>query len=395
MTEALRVLVSFGTRPEAIKLAPLIAELRSRGAVSVFTCATAQHREMLDQVMRIFDIVPDRDLDVMRADQGLHDVTAAVLQRLTPLLDEWKPHVVVVQGDTASAMAAALAAFYRGIPVGHVEAGLRTGIRASPFPEEMSRRVITQLAELHFAPTRRCAESLIREHADDEGGIFLTGNTVVDAVKEIARRMPTTTAVPERRAARLLLLTAHRRENFGEPIRSICRAIRTLVDRHPDVEVAYPVHLNPNIQGPVRELLTGHPRIHLLRPVDYEELIALLKESYLVLTDSGGLQEEAPVFGKPVLVLRRDTERPEAIEAGIALLAGVDEHEIVALAERLLTDSVAYQQMAKARSPFGDGFASKRIADILQAWRSGDLPVMDRLGWRGETDLVPYVATGS
>lgn len=393
MTETLRVLVGFGTRPEAIKLAPVISELRARDGVSVFACATAQHREMLDQVLRIFDVVPDRDLDIMRPDQGLHDITAAVLERLTPLIDEWRPDVVLVQGDTASAMAAALAAFYRRVPVGHVEAGLRTGIRTSPFPEEMTRRIITQVAQLHFAPTRRSAESLVRDHADAEGHVFLTGNTVVDAVREIARRTRGTKVLFERRATRLILLTAHRRENFGEPIRSICRAVRALVDRHPDVEVVYPVHLNPNIQRPVQELLAGHERIHLLSPVNYEELIALMKDAYLVLTDSGGLQEEAPVLGKPVLVLRRDTERPEAIEAGTAMLAGSDEHEIVALAERLLTDRTLYERMAHSRSPFGDGFASKRIADGLQAWRSGDRVAIDRLRWTGEADLLPYVAS--
>ena len=392
MTEVLRALVVFGTRPEAIKLAPVIAELRSRAGVAVFACATAQHREMLDQVLAIFGVAPDRDLDIMRADQGLHDVTAAVVAGVTPLIDDWRPDVVLVQGDTASAMAAALAAFYRRVPVGHVEAGLRTGVRTSPFPEEMTRRLITQLAELHFAPTRRSAENLLREHADDEGHVFLTGNTVVDAVREIAQRAPRAPAAFERRARRLILLTAHRRENFGEPIRAICRAARALVDRHEDVEIVYPVHLNPNIQRPARELLSGHERIHLIAPVDYEELVALMNESFLVLTDSGGLQEEAPVLGKPVLVLRRDTERPEAIEAGTALLAGTDEHEILAMAERLLTDRPMYDRMAHATSPFGDGFAARRIADALLAWRAGDRRELDRFRWTGTGDLVRYAA---
>ena len=394
MSDALRVLVAFGTRPEAIKLAPVISELRTREHVSVFVCATAQHREMLDQVLRVFDVVPDRDLDIMRSDQGLHDITAAVLERLTPLLDEWGPDVALVQGDTASAMAAALAAFYRHVPVGHVEAGLRTEIRASPFPEEMTRRLITQIAELHFAPTRRSAENLVRDRANAEGHVFLTGNTAVDAVRQIAARSRSGGRLFERTAGRLLLLTAHRRENFGEPIRAICRAVRRIVDEHPDVEVAYPVHLNPNIQRPVREILTGHGRIHLLEPVDYEGLVALMNDSYLVLTDSGGLQEEAPVLGKPVLVLRRDTERPEAIEAGTALLAGTDEIEIVSLAGRLLGDPTLYERMSHAKSPFGDGHAAERIADLLVAWKR-DPATVHPFEWQGGEAFAPPVRTPS
>ena len=392
MIAALRILVVFGTRPEAIKLAPLIAELKSRSDIDAFVCATAQHRAMLDQVTRSFGISADRDLDLMRPDQSISDVTAAVLRGVSDVISEWGPDAVVVQGDTASSMAAGLAAFYQRVPVAHVEAGLRTGLRASPFPEEMTRRVITQIAQLHFAPTRRAAENLVRDHADLEGMVFLTGNTVVDAVQQIASRERRQTAF-RRAAARMILVTAHRRESFGEPIRSICYAVRRLVESHPDVEVVYPVHLNPNIQRPVHELLAGHGRIHLVPPVDYEELIALLKESLFVMTDSGGIQEEAPVLAKPVLVLRDHTERPEAIEAGTALLAGTDETEIYALACRLLDDDGFYEQMARAKSPFGDGFASKRIADALQAWQSGDQRTLDRLRWTGEADLLPYVAS--
>ncbi|HKW79247.1 MAG TPA: UDP-N-acetylglucosamine 2-epimerase (non-hydrolyzing) [Candidatus Limnocylindria bacterium] len=385
----LRTLVVFGTRPEAIKVAPVIAELRARRDSEIFVCATAQHREMLDQVLRIFGVVPDRDLNVMRADQSLDDVTASVLEGVTDVVDDWRPDVLLVQGDTASAMAAALAAFYRRVPVGHIEAGLRTGIRTSPFPEEMARRIVTQIAELHFAPTRRSAENLRREHADVEGHVFLTGNTVVDAVRQIADRLAATPPV-ERRAERLLLVTAHRRENFGEPIRSICRALRAIVERHDDVEIVYPVHLNPNVQGPVRELLGGHERIQLVPPVDYEALVGLMRQAYLVLTDSGGLQEEAPVLGKPVLVLRRDTERPEAIEAGTAILVGTDEAAIVRSVEQLLRDRAAYARMAQAKSPFGDGHAAERIADALLAWKH-DPSALARLRWDGTSELVPYV----
>ena len=385
----LRTLVVFGTRPEAIKVAPVIAELRARRDSEIFVCATAQHREMLDQVLRIFGVVPDRDLNVMRADQSLDDVTASVLEGVTDVIDDWRPDVLLVQGDTASAMAAALAAFYRRVPVGHIEAGLRTGIRTSPFPEEMARRIVTQIAELHFAPTRRSAENLVREHADVEGHVFLTGNTVVDAVRQIADRLAANPPV-ERRAERLLLVTAHRRENFGEPIRSICRALRAIVERHDDVEIVYPVHLNPNVQGPVRELLGGHERIQLVPPVDYEALVGLMRQAYLVLTDSGGLQEEAPVLGKPVLVLRRDTERPEAIEAGTAILVGTDEAAIVRSVEQLLRDRAAYARMAQARSPFGDGHAAERIADALLAWKH-DPSALARLRWDGTSELVPYV----
>jgi UDP-N-acetylglucosamine 2-epimerase (hydrolysing) len=365
-------------------------ELRRRSGAEPIICATAQHREMLDQVLRLFELRPDHDLDLMRADQQLGDVAAAVLTGVGGVIEAEKPGVVVVQGDTTTAMAASLAAFFRGTPVAHVEAGLRTGIRTSPFPEELMRRIIGRIAELHFAPTTRAAENLRAERADSEGAIFLTGNTVVDAVKWIAERPTSKQPLFRRRAERLILLTAHRRENFGEPIRAICRAVRQLIERHSDLEVAYPVHMNPSIQGPVHELLGGHDRIHLLAPLDYEDLVGLIRDSYLVLTDSGGLQEEAPVFGKPVLVLRRDTERPEAIEAGTAILVGTDEQRIVTEGERLLSDGAAYRRMAHAHSPFGDGLAARRIADILEAFGRGDLEAVVRWRWTGTGDLVPY-----
>ena len=387
----MKALIVFGTRPEAVKLAPVVMELRRRAEAEPVLCATGQHREMLDQVLRIFDLQPDHDLDLMKANQQPADVAAAVLTSVGRVIEAEKPTVVVVQGDTTTAMAASLAAFFHGTPVAHVEAGLRTGNRSSPFPEELMRRIVGRIAELHFAPTARAAENLRAERADAEGVIFLTGNTVVDAVKWIAAKRRPNSRLLTRRAARLVLLTAHRRENFGEPIRSICHAVRALVHRNPDIEVAYPVHPNPNIQRPVRELLEGQERIHLLPPLDYEDLIGLMEESYLVLTDSGGLQEEAPVFGKPVLVLRRDTERPEAIDAGTAILVGTDVRRILLESERLLGDPAAYQRMAHAHSPFGDGFAAMRIADILLAFGRGDLEAVAQSRWTELGELVPYV----
>jgi UDP-N-acetylglucosamine 2-epimerase (hydrolysing) len=378
-----------------VKLAPLVLELRGRADIQPVICVTAQHREMLDQVLQIFDLHPEHDLDLMRADQRLEDVVAAVIPAVARVIDKDRPDIVVVQGDTASAMAAAVAGFFRQKPVAHVEAGLRTGIRTSPFPEELMRRVVGQIAELHFAPTTRAAENLRREGAGAEGAIYLTGNTVVDAVRWIAARRGAKASTLARRAPRLVLVTAHRRENFGEPIRRICRALRSLVDRHDDLEIAYPIHLNPNIQVPVRELLSGHERIHLLPPLDYEDLVFLLEDSYLVLTDSGGLQEEAPVFGKPVLVLRHDTERPEAIEAGTAILVGTETDLIIRATERLLTDETEYRRMARAQSPFGDGLAAKRIAEILVAWSRRDLGPVERWRWTGTGGLVPHATGGS
>jgi UDP-N-acetylglucosamine 2-epimerase len=388
--EVLKPLIVFGTRPEAVKLAPLVMELRRRPDALPILCATGQHREMLDQVLRLFELHPDHDLDLMRTDQQPADVAAAVLTGVGRVIDAEKPSIVVVQGDTTTAMAASLAAFFHRTPVAHVEAGLRTGIKSSPFPEELMRRIVGRIAELHFAPTARAAENLRAERADAEGMIFLTGNTVVDAVKWIAANRRPTGDLLTRRASRLVLLTAHRRENFGEPIRNVCRAVRALVARNADIEVAYPLHPNPNIQRPVRELLGGYERIHLLPPLDYEDLIGLMQESYLILTDSGGLQEEAPVFGKPVLVLRRDTERPEAIDAGSAILVGTDERRILLESERLLGDPAAYQRMAHAHSPFGDGFAAMRIADILLAFGRGDLEAVAQSRWTELGELVPY-----
>lgn len=382
-----KVLVVVGTRPEAVKLAPVVMELERRPETTPILCATAQHREMLDQVLRLFGLRPDHDLDLMKANQHPSDIAAAVLAGVSRVIEVEDPAAVVVQGDTTTAMAASLAGFLRKVPVAHVEAGLRSGTKRSPFPEELMRRVVSRVAELHFAPTVRAAENLRAERADAEGAIFLTGNTVVDAVKWIAQERCRAVG-PEAGGRRLILLTAHRRENFGEPIRAICRAVLSIVERNPEIEVVYPVHPNPNIQVPVNELLGGHERIRLVPPLDYRELVDLLQRSYLVLTDSGGLQEEAPVFGKPVLVLRAETERPEAIEAGTAALVGADEAVIVREAERLLSDPIAHQRMAHAHSPFGDGLAARRIADILIAFGRGDLSAVAEWRWGQDGALV-------
>jgi UDP-N-acetylglucosamine 2-epimerase len=389
-TSRLRALVVFGTRPEAIKLAPVVSELRRREGIEVIVCVSAQHREMLDQVLEIFGLVPDEDLDLMRSDQRPEDVASAVLKGVAAVIGRLAPDIVLVQGDTTTAMSTALASFFRQTPVGHVEAGLRTGVRNSPFPEELMRRIVTQVANLHFAPTTIAAANLIRERADGEGSVFLTGNTIVDAVKWIAGSRGDAPLPFKRRAKRLILLTAHRRENFGAPLKNICAAARTLVSRHSDVEIVYPVHPNPNVQTVVTQLLGDHERIHLLPPLSYRDLVHVLQDASLVLTDSGGIQEEAPVFGKPVLVLRRDTERPEAIDAGTALLVGTEERAIVDTAERLLVDADAYARMSRVQSPFGDGHAAQRIADILVAWRNGDFAAVEHMRWPAASTLTPY-----
>lgn len=367
---AKRVLVVCGTRPEAIKLAPVVKALRARPAVfDVSLCVTGQHREMLEPILRFFELAPDFDLALMKPGQTLYDVTASALLKLKPVLDETRPDVVVVQGDTTTALAGALAAFYEKRKVAHVEAGLRTGDRYSPFPEEMNRVLVSRLADFHFAPTEGARRHL--EHENVRSGVFVTGNTVTDALLEAHR------LVVERHAAqfardyaflgdrRLVLITGHRRESFGAPFESICRAIKTLAERFDDLELLYPVHLNPNVREPVERILRGTARVHLIEPVDYPRLVYLLARAHFVLTDSGGIQEEAPSLGKPVLVMREVTERPEGIDAGCAELVGTDEQRIVFAATRLLTEPAAYQRMAHAKNPYGDGRASARIADIL------------------------------
>ena len=369
---ALRVLSIFGTRPEAVKMAPVVQALKQQRGVESRLCVTAQHREMLDQVLELFHIQPDHDLDLMRPDQSLADLTAGILTRLDPVLAKEKPDWVLVQGDTTTVMAAALASFYRGIRVGHVEAGLRTGDKRQPFPEEINRHLTTVLADLHFAPTERSRDNLLREGVP-EARIKVTGNTVIDALQQIIR----TDAPPQVRAwleewgvrpggRRLVLVTAHRRENFGEPIERICAAIKQLSQRYGnDLRIVYPVHLNPNIQEPVYRLLDGVPEISLIKPLDYISLIHLIKNSAIVLTDSGGIQEEASGLGKPALVLREVTERPEGVDAGVLRLVGSNTDGIVREASRLLDDPDAYAEMARVTSLFGDGKAAGRIVEAL------------------------------
>ena len=359
------VLTIFGTRPEAIKLAPVILEFEKHsGRIKNLICVTAQHREMLDQVLRWFQIEPDYDLDLMRPNQHLAEFAGRALMAVSKILQEVRPDVVLVQGDTSTAMIAALAAFYQRIPVGHVEAGLRTGDRYNPFPEEINRRLASVLATYHFAPTERAVTTLRAEQMPEEN-IFITGNTVVDAVLMTIQRPVNLDLGFSLDGRQLILVTAHRRESFGAPFESLCLALRDLVQHNPNVEIVYPVHLNPNVRDPVGRILAEQPRIHLLEPLRYEQFVHLMAQAYLILTDSGGIQEEAPVLGKPTLVMRETTERPEAIEAGTARLVGTDRHFIVAEAERLLSDEEMYCSMARAGSPFGDGRAAERIINIL------------------------------
>lgn len=365
----LKAMCVFGTRPEAIKLAPVIRALRRHpDQVECKVCVTAQHRHMLDQVLELFAIRPDHDLDIMRENQSLSQVTAAVFDRLDPVLAAERPDWVLVQGDTTTVMAASLVAFYHHIRVGHVEAGLRTGDRRQPFPEEINRRVTSVVADLHFAPTAWARDNLLREGIAADC-IHVTGNPVIDALLAVADMPYDATqgplaGLPWQR--RILLVTAHRREHFGRPLEEICQALLELARCYrDDVQVVYPVHLNPNVQEPVYRLLDGQPNITLLPPLDYQPLVYLMKRCYLVLTDSGGIQEEAPSLGKPVLVLRDTTERPEGVQAGTVRLVGPHHQAIVAEASRLLEDSAAYQAMAHAVNPYGDGHAAARIVDVL------------------------------
>ncbi len=368
----IRVLSIFGTRPEAVKMAPVVQALQQHKNINSRVCVTAQHREMLDQVLELFHIQPDHDLDLMRPDQSLADLTASILTSLDPVLAMENPDWVLVQGDTTTVMAASMAAFYRGIRVGHVEAGLRTGDKRQPFPEEINRHLTTVLADLHFAPTERSRDNLLREGVP-EARIKVTGNTVIDALHQIIK---TETPLQVRDwleewgirqgGRRLVLVTAHRRENFGAPIERICEAIRSLAECYGnDLRIVYPVHLNPNIQEPVYRLLGDVSGISLIKPVDYISLIHLIKNSSIVLTDSGGIQEEASGLGKPALVMRDVTERPEGVEAGVLKLVGSDPGIIVREASRLLDDADAYVEMARVTSLFGDGKAAGRIVEAL------------------------------
>jgi UDP-N-acetylglucosamine 2-epimerase (non-hydrolysing) len=370
VAEPLRVLSVFGTRPEAIKMAPVVQQLGRTPAVLSRVCITAQHREMLDQVLELFELRPDYDLDLMQPDQPLNELTAAVFSGLEPVLRGFGPDWVLVQGDTTTVMAAGLSAYYHRVRVGHVEAGLRTGDKWQPFPEEINRKVLGAVADLHFAPTEWARSNLLREGVPG-AAIRVTGNPVIDALRQVLRHPYDLEAGPLRGrldGRRLLLVTAHRRENFGAPLQRIFRALRRIAqDLESLVQLVYPVHMNPNVHGPAHELLGGISNIHLVPPLDYLPMAHLMKRAYLVLTDSGGLQEEAPAVGTPVLVLREVTERPEALEAGTALLVGTDEQRIYAETKRLLENPSAQAAMARASNPYGDGHAAERIVAGLLA----------------------------
>lgn len=368
LQQRIKVMTIFGTRPEAIKMAPLVLELnkRSEEFESIVT-VTAQHREMLDQVLRVFDITPDHDLNIMKDRQTLMDVTTRGLQGLNQVMKEVQPDIVLVHGDTTTTFIAGLAAFYNQIKVGHVEAGLRTWNKYSPYPEEMNRQLTGVLADLHFAPTTKSAHNLLQENKKEET-LFITGNTAIDALKTTVLEEYSHPVLDRVGNDRLILLTAHRRENLGEPMRNMFRAIKRIVEEHDDVQVVYPVHLNPVVRELADEVLGNDPRIQLIEPLEVVDFHNFASRAHIILTDSGGVQEEAPSLGVPVLVLRDTTERPEGIEAGTLKLAGVEEETIYSLAKELLTNEEEYARMSKASNPYGDGLASKRIADAISEY---------------------------
>ena len=358
-----RVIAMVGTRPEAIKMAPVIKALRAARWCKCLVVATSQHRHLLDPIFDLFEISVDVDLDVMQEGQSLSSLSSRLFERIDAVYDAHKPELVLAQGDTTTVLVSAMAAFYRRIPFAHVEAGLRTGDLNNPFPEEFNRIVAARVASFHFAPTETARSALLAEDVSDEA-IFVTGNTVIDALYEIASRK-LHAPIQFHSGHRVILMTAHRRENFGAPMERIFRAVRRLTDLYPDVEIVYPVHPNPAVREPAFKMLSGIPRLHLIAPVSYEALIALLKRCTLVLTDSGGIQEEAPALAKPVLVMREETERPEGVACGVAKLVGTDEAAIVKEVGRLLDDEDAYNAMARASSPYGDGQAADRIVAII------------------------------
>jgi len=387
-----KILVVFGTRPEAIKMAPVIKQLKMENEknnyqLSIFNsqldirvCVTAQHREMLDQVLDIFDIKPDYDLDIMKKNQDLYDITSNILLKMKKVLDDFKPDIVLVHGDTTTTFATTLAAFYQKIDVGHIEAGLRTGNIYSPWPEEANRKLTAALAKYHFAPTNTAKENLLREGIKEEN-IIVTGNTVIDALFVMLEKIESDKDLKNRIIKKLssyfnsqlsilnfqfILVTGHRRENFGEGFLNICNALKEIAINNPDINIIYPVHLNPNVQKPVNKILRGIKNIYLIEPLEYPEFVYLMSKSYLILTDSGGIQEEAPSLGKPVLVMRDTTERPEAIKAGTVKLVGTNKDKIINEVEKLLNDRNEYDKMSKAHNPYGDGKASQKICDFLR-----------------------------
>ena len=373
----IKVLTIFGTRPEAIKMAPLVKELEKEPQIESYVCVTAQHREMLDQVLQIFDIEPDYDLDIMQQKQNLTTITTNALEGLSKVISKLKPDIVLVHGDTSTTFVGALAAFYNKISVGHVEAGLRTYDKYSPYPEEMNRVLTGNIAEMHFAPTIRNKENLMKENITK--GIYITGNTVIDAINHTVKLdyifKNSQLKDIDFSNGKYILMTAHRRENLGKPLENICRAVKRLVQDFANLNIIYPVHLNPKVRGIVNSILGETERIHLIDPVDVQDMHNLMDRCYMLMSDSGGLQEEAPSLGKPVLVLRTETERPEAVEAGTVKLAGVIEDDIYNIASELLISKDSYQTMAKAVNPYGDGKASKRIVQaILHRFELGERP---------------------
>lgn len=359
-----KVMVVFGTRPEAIKMCPLVKELKSRESLDIVVCVTGQHREMLDQVLKAFDVVPDYDLSIMKKKQTLFDVTINILDKMRDVLEEVKPDVVLVHGDTSTTFVTALACFYMQIPVGHIEAGLRTYDIYSPYPEEFNRQAVGIVAKYNFAPTEKSKENLIKE-GKDPSTIYVTGNTVIDALKTTVRDDYTHEQLEWASDSKLIMITAHRRENLGEPMISMFRAIKRIVYEYQDIKVIYPIHMNPIVREAANEILGDCDRIRIIEPLDVLDFHNFLAKSYLILTDSGGIQEEAPSLGKPVLVMRNTTERPEGVEAGTLKLVGTNEEVIYNTFKILLEDKDEYEKMSKANNPYGDGFASKRIADVL------------------------------
>ncbi|WP_159650858.1 non-hydrolyzing UDP-N-acetylglucosamine 2-epimerase [Vibrio atypicus] len=378
MNSQIKVLTVFGTRPEAIKMAPLVKELDDAVGIEAKVCVTAQHREMLDQVLDLFNIKPDFDLDIMKTGQSLNDVTSRILLGLRPILQEFKPDIVLVHGDTATTLSASLAAYYEQVSIGHVEAGLRTGNIYSPWPEEGNRKLTGALSSLHFAPTQGSANNLLAENID-QTNVSITGNTVIDALMLVKQRLVEDSDLTETLnhlfpmldpSKKLILVTGHRRESFGGGFERICESLAEIAENNPESQIIYPVHLNPNVQEPVNRILKGIDNIYLIEPQDYLPFVYLMDRSYLILTDSGGIQEEAPSLGKPVLVMRETTERPEAVEAGTVKLVGTDKATIISEVNRLMKDEEAYTKMSKAHNPYGDGQACNRIIDAIRKYFS-------------------------
>lgn len=360
-----KIMLVFGTRPEAIKMCPLVNELKRRKTLETVVCVTGQHRQMLDQVLQAFEVEPDYDLSIMKDKQTLFDVTVNILERIKGVLEEVRPDVVLVHGDTSTTFVTALACFYHQIPVGHVEAGLRTYNIYSPYPEEFNRQAVSIISKFNFAPTDLSKDNLLKEGKPADS-IYVTGNTAIDALKTTVREGYTHPELQWAEGSRLIMLTAHRRENLGEPMHSMFRAIRRVMEEHPDVKAIYPIHMNPVVRQAADEELRGCDRIHIIEPLEVLDFHNFLARSYMILTDSGGIQEEAPSLGKPVLVMRDTTERPEGIKAGTLKLVGTDETVIYKSFKQLLEDKTAYDTMSRASNPYGDGFASRRIADILE-----------------------------